>query len=334
MTRRQQLFVLFGVLVSIVFLWLAFRNLQPETVLQNISSANGVFLVIGAVWFFASLVVIAIRWGFLLKSIQPVPLGSLISLVSIGYMGNNVYPFRGGEALRIFLVWRNHGVPAIKATTTVLVERVFDGIVMLTFILVGVSVSNIGSDVLRNLASVATPFFAIALIIFFGIATRPNILRMLVDVVKKILPHRFGELLNKLTEQVIGGLEGLRTPADLFGTVVTSYASWMLHVMVYQLVAVAFGINADYGLMMVVVGAVNLAGLIPASPGQVGVFEFVVSQVLMGAGIAEGLAATYALTVHLVIWLPVTLLGFFFLIRQGLNFSAVRQARDLEVVEE
>lgn len=330
MTRRQQLFVLIGIAVSILFLWLAFRNLQPETVLQNLGSANLPLLLIAAVWFFASLIVIALRWGFLLKSIQPVPTKELTELVSIGYMGNNVYPFRAGEVLRIVLLWRSHQIPVIKTTTTVLIERVFDGVVMLTFILIGVSFTTIGGDTLRSLANVATPIFIIALAVFLGLALRPNILRKIVTMVTQFLPARLGDGLGKLGEQVIEGLEGLRTPADLLGTVVTSYASWMLHVMVYQLVASAFSMNSDYGLMMIVVGAVNLAGLIPASPGQLGVFEFFASQVLIGAGVESGLALTYALTVHVVIWLPVTLLGFYFLIQRGLSWRDIRTAHHLD----
>lgn len=330
MTRRQQLLVLIGIAVSILFLWLAFRNLQPETVLQNLGSANLPLLLIAAVWFFASLIVIALRWGFLLKSIQPVPTKELTELVSIGYMGNNVYPFRAGEVLRIVLLWRSHQIPVIKTTTTVLIERVFDGVVMLTFILIGVSFTTIGGDTLRSLANVATPIFIIALAVFLGLALRPNILRKIVNIVTQFLPARLGDGLGKLGEQVIEGLEGLRTPADLLGTVVTSYASWMLHVMVYQLVASAFGMNSDYGLMMIVVGAVNLAGLIPASPGQLGVFEFFASQVLIGAGVESSLALTYALTVHVVIWLPVTLLGFYFLIQRGLSWRDIRKAHHLD----
>ena len=330
MTRRQQVFVLFGVLISIVFLWLALRNLHPESVLQNIGNANGFLLIIAAVWYFSAVVVISMRWGFLLKSIQKIALNKLIPLVCIGYMGNNVYPFRSGEALRIYLLRRNHQVPYIKGTTTVLIERVFDGLVMLTFILVGVTLTNVGNDNIQRVATFATPIFMIALGMFFTLAMRPNLLRKLSNTVEKMLPQRLAGVLDKISEDIIGGLEGLRTPADLAGTIITSYACWMLEASVYLLVAIAFGMNADYPLMLVVVGTVNLAGLIPASPGQLGVFEFFVSQVLLGAGIAEDLAGTYALTIHLVIWLPVTLVGFFFLVRQGLNFSAIRKAHELE----
>lgn len=330
MTRRQQMFVFIGIAVSILFLWLAFRNLHPDAVLQNLGRANIPLLLIGAVWYFSAVTVISMRWGYLLKSIRAIPLPRLMPLVCIGYMGNNVYPFRSGEALRIYLLRQEHHIPFVKGATTVLIERVFDGLVMLTFILIGVNLTHVGGEAIQSVATFATPLFLIALVIFFALAMRPNLLRQLSNRIETWLPKRLAGIVDKLSEDIIGGLEGLRTPADLAMTILTSYACWMLEASVYLLVAVAFGLTPDYGLMLVVVGTVNLAGLIPASPGQLGVFEFFASQVLIGAGVESDLALTYALTIHVVIWLPVTLVGFYFLIQRGLSWRDIRHARQLE----
>lgn len=330
MTRRQQMFVFIGIAVSILFLWLAFRNLHPEAVLQNLGRANIPLLLIGAVWYFSAVMVISMRWGYLLKSIRAIPLPRLMPLVCIGYMGNNVYPFRSGEALRIYLLRQEQHIPFVKGATTVLIERVFDGLVMLTFILIGVNLTHVGGEAIQTVATFATPIFLIALVIFFALAMRPNLLRQLSNRIETRLPKRLAGIVDKLSEDIIGGLEGLRTPADLAMTILTSYACWMLEASVYLLVAVAFGLAPDYGLMLVVVGTVNLAGLIPASPGQLGVFEFFASQVLIGAGVESDLALTYALTIHVVIWLPVTLVGFYFLIQRGLSWRDIRHARQLE----
>lgn len=328
MTRRQQLVVFIGVIISAVFLWFAFRNLHPEQVLDELGRVNPFWLIIGAGWYFAAVAVITLRWQYLLNAIARVPIKALYPLVCIGYMGNNVYPFRSGEALRIFLLRRNHGVPLVKGTTTVLIERVFDGIVMLTFIVVGLVLSDIASEDVRNVVTFATPVFLLALLVFFILAAKPDWLRRLVEFFSGFLPGKLGDIAEKISEDVIGGLEGLRTPTQLIGAIISSYATWMLEATVYWMVAWAFDLEASYALMLLVVGTVNLAGLIPASPGQLGVFEFFASAVLVAAGIAESTALSYALTVHLVIWLPVTLAGAFFLLRQGLGWNAVTHAHD------
>ncbi len=332
MTRNQRLLVAAGLLISVVFLWIAFNDLNPTLVLETLHGVNLIPIVIGAVWFFASLVVIAARWGYLLRSTKAIPLGKLSELVSIGYMGNNVYPFRAGEVLRIVLLQRNHGVAIARATTVVVIERVFDGLVMLTFIIVALAVSarDIVSPEINTMLNVAAPLFVLLLIAFFVMAARPALPRRLAETMTKILPEKLRNLLLNLTDEVIAGLEAFRTPADLFGAILTSYASWLLGATVYWIVSLAFDMNMSFGIAVLLVGVVNLAGLIPASPGQFGVWEVFTRLVLVAVGIPETTATVYAITIHLVIWLPVTVLGFFFLLRQGLGLSAIAKARELE----
>jgi uncharacterized protein (TIRG00374 family) len=330
MSNKKRWIAVLGLLISGVFLWIAFRNLKPEAVVTNIQQANIAWLLVGGGVYFLAVTVISLRWRFLLRAIKTIPLPPLISLVAIGYMGNNVYPFRSGEVLRIMLLQRNHGVPFTKATTTVIVERVFDGLVMLTFILLSLLTLDISSPEVRRVAMFAAPLFLTALVLFLVLAARPNILRRLRDVADKILPEPLRKPLSGMVEDVLSGLEGLRSPADLAGTVISSYVSWGIEAFVYWLVSFAFNLNVGYPVMLLAVGVVNLAGLIPASPGQIGVFEFFVGTVLAAVGVEEVTATAYALVVHVVIWLPVTLVGFYLLTRQGLNWEAVTHARELE----
>ncbi len=201
-------------------------------------------------------------------------MGKLFRLVCITYMGNNVYPLRSGEVLRVVLLQREQGVPMAAGGVVALTERIFDGIVMLTFVLVSLVTLNVASPDLRRVALITAPIFIAALLVFFALALKPNILRRLIALVSRVLPGKLGALVEKLGEDVIAGLEGLRTPRDLAGTVFFSYASWMLEASTYWIVSLAFNLNVPYTAMLLVVGVVNLAGLIPASPGQFGVYEY------------------------------------------------------------
>jgi hypothetical protein len=287
-------------------------------------------LVVGVLVYYLAMLVITLRWRFLLRAFTNAPLLELYQLVAIGYMGNNIYPFRSGEILRIVLLRQGYKVPLARGTTTVLVERVFDGIVMLTFIIVPLIFIPNASPELRAAATFTAPVFVAALVVFFALAARPGLLRRVVNVIGRILPATLRDLVTRLSEDVIDGLAGLRNPIDLAGAVVASYLTWAIEAVVYWIVSFAFGLDVSYWVMLTVVGAVNLAGLLPASPGQIGVFEFFASRVLIGVGIAETQATAYALLVHVVIWLPPTLLGFVMLARRGLGLSAVTRAHELE----
>ncbi len=330
MKRSKWLVAGIGIIISGVLLLLAFRNLQPQQVWASIQRANSLLLLAGAVWYFAAVTVITLRWQFLLNAIRRVPLRDLLPLVCIGYAGNNIYPFRSGELLRIVLLQRKHQIPLARGTTTVVVERIFDGLVMLTFIFLALLISDVPSAEVRTVAMIAAPIFLTGLVVFFGLAARPNALRRLFEIVSRLLPNRLHTMIAGLVEDVISGLEGLRTPGNLLGTIISSYITWSLEASVYWLVASAFNLEASYLTMLLVVGVVNLAGLIPASPGQFGVFETFVSVVLVSAGIPQVTALAYAVTVHMVIWLPVTVVGLIFLLQHGLNFSALTRAQQLE----
>ncbi len=332
MKLNKWLAVGLGLLISLIFLWFAFRNLNPAAVWSQIQTVNVGWLLVGALVYFIGVTLISQRWQFLLRSIKPVSLRALVPLVAIGYMGNNVYPFRSGEILRVLLLQRNYQVPVTRAATTVIVERVFDGIVMLTFIVVALLFVDIPSPEIKRVATIAAPIFLTAVAVFFVLATRPNSLRRILHLMGRVIPGRIHLVMTRLADEIIEGLQALRSPADLAGAVVFSFASWMVEASVYWMVSFAFGLNVGYPVMLLTVGVVNLAGLIPASPGQIGVFEFFVSLVLIAVGVPNTIAHAYALVVHVVIWLPVTLAGFAFLIRQGLGWGDITHARELEQV--
>lgn len=331
MKRSRWITAVLGIGISLIFLWFAFRDLRPAEVWASMRQVNAWLLLAGVAVFFVSTAIIALRWGFLLRSARRIPLRQLTELVCIGYAGNNVYPFRSGEVLRIFLLQRQHAIPFARGTTTVVVERVFDGLVMLSFIVIPLLFGEIAAPEARLITTVAGPVFLAATAVFFALAARPSLLRGLLHWFSRRLPDRLGRALTGIGEEVLAGLEGLRSPADLAGAALSSYGTWIVHAGVYWLVALAFpDLHVSFGVLVLVVGVVNLAGLIPASPGQFGVFEFLVSAVLIAAGAPSGTAQAYALVVHMVIWLPVTLVGLGLLLRQGLGLGAITRAQDIE----
>lgn len=329
-TGNKRVAIGIGLAISAFFLFLAFRGLRPEAFFDSLQQVNVAYLIGGALLYFLAVTVIALRWQFLLRAVQLIPLYPLTQIVAIGYMGNNVYPLRAGEVLRIYLLRRNFQVPIARATTTVVIERVFDGLVMLSFILFSLTLVEIQSTEIDTVRTIATPLFVTAMLVFFFLAAQPNLLRRLVNFVMQLMPEKIASVIGDISEDIIAGLEGLRSPLYLLGTVVSSFVTWGIEAVVYWIVMFAFGLDLGYPVALLVVGTVNLAGLIPASPGQVGVYEFFVGAVMIAMGIEATLATAYAVVVHIVIWLPVTLVGFFFLVRQGMGWSDITQARDLE----
>ena len=319
-----------GLLVSLVFLLFAFRDLQPEPFWKSLRDVNLPLLLLAVPTLFLAVVIIAWRWQCLLRAVQPIPLYPLFQIVLIGYMGNSLYPLRAGEAFRAYLLRRSHQVPFASTAATILVERVFDGLVMLTFILFSLLLMDVQSAEIATITAAATPLFVGVMLILFLLVAQTDRLRQLLKFLLKILPQKLGTFIGDVSENIMAGLAGLRSPFYLMGAVVSSFLTWSIQAGVYWMVMLAFGLESNYPLALLVIGTVNLASVIPASPGQVGIYEFVVSAVLVATGIPAAAAAAYAVVMHIVIWLSVTLAGFVFLVRQGMGWADIRAARELD----
>lgn len=328
--RKKRLAFAAGLVTSAVFLALAFRGLQPDLFWRSLADVSLPWLLAAMLVYYAAVVVIALRWQFLLRAVKFVPLSALAQLVFIGYMGNNVYPLRAGDALRIILLRRNEQVPLVRSTTIVAIERMFDGCVMLTFVLFSLLLIDLHSVEVETIVRLSAPLFAAALLIVFSLAAKPDLLRRFVNLALKVLPRRASAIVARFADEVLAGLEGLRSPAHLLGAIISSYVTWGIEAGTYWFVMHAFGLELSYAVALLLVGAVNLAGLIPASPGQVGVNEFVVITILTALGIAAPVATACAIVIHLSFWLPITATGFPLLLKQGLGWADIGRAKDVE----
>src|SRR5262245_42009732 len=161
-----------GVVVSIVFLALALRGLDFAGFWTTVRHANYWWLIPGVVIYFGAVWARTWRWHYMLRHIQRIPLARLFPVVVIGYMGNNVYPARAGELLRSYVLKRKEGVPLSASLATVVLERLFDGLVMLLFVFVTLPFAPL-PPAYASLVAVFSVIFILALAVFLALAVRP-----------------------------------------------------------------------------------------------------------------------------------------------------------------
>lgn len=123
------------------------------------------------------------------------------------------------EILRIYLLQRNDRIPFAQGTVITFAERTFDGLALLTFVVVSLALLQLPDESLRAITSVAAPVFLIALLVFLTLAARPNWFRAAATFVARYLPLPLRDITLHLTDQIPASLQGLRTPAPLAGTV-------------------------------------------------------------------------------------------------------------------
>ncbi len=325
--KRRWPILAVGLVISIALLWYSLGDLHLPQVWAALREANYWWLVPGVAIYFTSVWFRAYRWGFLLRGSKPVSANRLYPIVVIGYMGNDILPFRLGEALRAYILWRKEGINVGATLTTAVLERLFDGLTMVLFVLFGLLFVPL-SDFLSRLVIIASLVFCGALVLFLFLAARPSVLRRVAHLlILRLLPARFRPALLGFVEGVVAGLESLRSGRDvliLFG--VTLWV-WILETAKYWLVSLAFpGLHLPYVGVVLMGGAVNLLTALPSLPGYVGTFELGI-KILEGIGAPAAPAGSYILVLHAILWLPVTLLGLVFMALEQVQWSEVWQAQ-------
>jgi uncharacterized protein (TIRG00374 family) len=101
----------------------------------------------------------------------------------------------------------------------------------------------------------------------------------------------------------------------------TSLIIWLLETGKYWFVMHAFDFQVSFFVLMLMNGIVNLATTIPSAPGYIGTFDAPGIAVLTAYGVSQATAAGYTLTLHVALWLPITLLGAYYLAKEGIKWS-------------
>ncbi|HCK66407.1 MAG TPA: TIGR00374 family protein [Anaerolineae bacterium] len=317
-----------GVFISILFIWLALRGLKLDEFWSTVKGAKFIWLLPAIGVYFIGVWIRAWRWHYLLKPIKEIPTKTMFPITTIGYMGNNIYPARAGEVLRAVILKRKEGVPVSASLATIIVERIFDGVVMLAFVFVNLSelakltsasgfVGNI-----QQVAIIGTGVFIGALIIFLLAAMFPQVTAKLgLWCIEKFTPQKFHQRIISIMNKFLDGLASLRSPLNVLMVFITSIFIWLLETGKYWFVMHAFDFQVSFFALMLMNGIVNLATTIPSAPGYIGTFDAPGIAVLTAYGVSQATAAGYTLTLHVALWLPITLLGAYYLAREGIKWS-------------
>ncbi len=318
----------FGVLISIFFVWLSLRGLHLDQFWDTVKSANYWWLIPGIGVYFIGMWIRAWRWHYLLGPIKKIPTKIMFPVTTIGYMGNNIYPARAGEVLRAVILKRKEGVPVSASLATIIVERIFDGVVMLAFVFANLSelakltgssgfVGNI-----QQVAVIGTGVFLGALVVFLLAAMFPQVTaRLGTWFIVRFVPKGMQEKVSGIMHKFLDGLASLRSPFNVLMVFFTSVLIWLLETGKYWFVMHAFPFQVSFFALMLMNGIVNLATTIPSAPGYIGTFDAPGIAVLTAYGVDQATAAGYTLVLHVALWLPITLLGAYYLTREGIKWS-------------
>ena len=330
---RAVLRTILGVGLAIALLAIFLRNADLPRVWEQIRSASAGMVGLSLVLTAATYFVRAERWQYLLEPLGHTRFWVAFRTTVIGFAASFVLPARAGEVLRPYLLARQEKLPATAAFATIIVERILDLVAVL--VLLGIfllAFSGNAADAAPRLyravalgGLVMVPVGLGVLFAMFVMAGHPERLHALVLKAERVLPARVAQAVAAFARTFAEGLAVVRRPTRLVFALAWSFVLWLAIAAQIWTVARAFAISLPFTGTFVVTAMLVVGVAIPTPGGVGGGHEAFRLGVTSFYGADNNAAVAAAILQHAVNFVPITLLGLWFLARDGMNIRGLRE---------
>ena len=321
--------ILAGLAISGLALWLTLRGKNLGAIWKAVASADYVWLIpyVGIL----ALIHLArtLRWGILLEPVAKVPFSRLNAVSAVGFMALVLLPFRIGEFARPYLIAERPRIRVSATLSSVVVERVADGIFMAALLVATLLAVPEGTPGLHFLQMGGLAVLGVfgGLLAFLVVAYRNRSLAVrITHRVLDPLSPRIAARASGMMDAFIHGLRLVPSRSKVAAFFLLTAAYWSLNGWGMGVLARAFDIHLNLLQSFTVLGVLVVGVMIPSGPGMVGTFQaatmlglslFVSSEVLDTRGTA------YANVLWGVQLAFTTALGLFFLFSRHIRVAQI-----------
>ncbi|MGE5601813.1 MAG: lysylphosphatidylglycerol synthase transmembrane domain-containing protein [Nitrososphaerales archaeon] len=308
--------------VSLLFLWLAVRQIDFRALLLALRDADWIYILPAIAGITAMLLIKSWRWQIMFLPEHKVPFEAVLTAESAGYLASNVLPGRAGEAIRLVLLASDQPVGAARVLSTMVIERLLDTLSLLAVLamllpfLTGLPAWMMDSVKVLTIGAIAGT--AIILVLSFW---KERVLGWAHAVFRHV---RFLDRPPVYTaiEHLIDGfaaLRGRRGPA----LILLSFAVWAVLIVEVWGVRMAIAPEVSMTAMVFALLVTSLGMIVPSTPGYIGVFHGLVVLVLAPFGVATTTAMSLALVWHAVNYIVLSSAGLIMLAVHGTSLGQV-----------
>lgn len=309
---------LLPVILTVIFLYFAFRNINFSDIWFYIHNSSVPFLLLFLLLFILSIIIRAYRWLFIADSVKKgLSYTYSFGAVVIGYGINCVVP-RLGELYRAFFVGKWENISRSSVLGTVIVERIIDIIALAFSVLISVLIfpGNLYEKVewlQTTLQIVFLLMLGVVAFLFLLVKYKESFSNAIVNFIgffTKKYAERAAEIFSTLTD----GLGALRGRKNYFMT-------FVLTVIMY----LTYGLNSYVALYMMgmdqvqditlgmgwIVMTIAAFGIVIPTPGGTGSYHLIATFVLTSIyGFSKEISLAYAFLTHFISYTVFILLMF------------------------
>ena len=311
---KTKINVLLGLIVGLIFIWLAFRGTDVEGLKSSFEAANYRYVIPVVLLSIIVLIVRSYRWGVILEPLERIDQWSLFSITAVGFMAISLLPVRMGEFVRPYLISKKSSIKIGSSLATILVERIFDLLTLMIVLLLVLMTIKLPSWVFRSACSILLIVIPLLFLLIF-LAVKRDISVKGVDLIIGKLPQTLSSRLMRLFHSFLDGLQILPDLKKTFFLAFLSLLTWGLvglstYIFFSSFVSMLkLPLAAAFAVLVITALGVTL----PTAPGFVGNYHFACVLGLTLFGIPKADALTFAILLHFIQVSVTILLGLVFL---------------------
>lgn len=317
-----------GILFSFMFLDVIFIKLDMNQFIKNWKELNFFMLIPAACLTLFSCILQTYRWRIILSKLNLFKFNHLFPSVMIGHLSNHILPAKVGELIKSYHLGKRFGFNKVTIFSTVVVERIFDGILALSFLLFFIfGLQKRQSELLFM------GFFGVIIYCgaFLCVVMIYKYKEKLVTLCQKILPQKISNFVAKVLYSLSEGLHILKSVKQLFHVMAVSVLMWTVIAISIIPIIMMFNFQLPFYAPFAILACISLGLTIPSVPGGIGVISFAtifaMKILLMETGqeITDTMYAkivVFSIVINIVMVLPEVILGAFFTIKTGLKITS------------
>ena len=306
---REQLWRIgrWAALVVLVALFaLAVRQIDLARAWSELSAVRSGWLVAAVLSYVVILPLWAVQWHLLSPSSPTLTRRRMFEVVSVTSSVLNTTPMLVGEAAGVMLLSTRAGLSRAAALSVLAMDQLLVGLAKLTVLSTAALLLPLPAWMTNGVLSLVIAVAALLLTLAVASWRHADIER----AIDRLLPARFRGRLSAFGP----ALAPLRSPSRGGGALVLGLVKKAAEVLAIVCVQRAFGVSLPLAAAVLVLASLNLATLLPLTPGNVGIFEAAVVFAYTWLGVPAEQALGIAVVQHVCYFVALALPGWWWLV--------------------
>ncbi len=311
---------LISILLTGLFLYVAFKNIDFGKVITDIKNVRLDYLALFVFLFLLSHLIRAFRWKYIIYSAKKdARILHLFGATMIGYGVNAVVP-RLGEVYRAVFLGKWEGISRTSMFGTVIVERVIDILALAFSVLLSVLFysGNLYGQIYWLKSAVQLAFVLISGVILMIIALaifREKFSRIILKIAGSF-SSRLAEKLNYFFSTLIEGFTSLKGAGNYFIVITLTAVIMFLYGLNSYVGFFVLGMNSiqkvTFGMGWILM-TISAFGVVIPTPGGLGSYHLIAISVLTTLfDFNPAISGAYAIVTHFVAYFIFIISPFFF----------------------